>query len=250
MLVLACQEHPMGRSRRCREIIEPVRVLGLNCLELILIAPETASARKKRLQIDRTSGLLGAIRGSELCLRMDCTLSEDLKGFPSADRGPLIEALAVDIVKRAVPDRSSVFLCFGLLTTSVIQTFHRLCRDFRNITVEAGPNAVERLSRDAEVYGVSLTPPRLDGLVEADAALFFSPPQRPLRASDNCAVLSTSGDCPLLQGGNVVRKIGFDYPQEYRKTLPRGYPEDTLFAAAVRAGKIPAGDIKIDWVQA
>ncbi len=251
MLVLAQMDRVEGRFRRCREAVEEGFVLGLRCLVLRLTAPERLSKRQAVRQEERCRSFLGGVRGAELCFREGFAYEDALRNrFRVANRAPLLEAKAVEIVKRAAPARDAAFFCAGSLTKGNLLAFRRLCQAFRYIAVEAPPRVAERLCAEAERFGVSVRRLRRDRTIEADAALFYGEPMGPLRAEERCAVVCTQGTPgPWLEGGCVISDVGFRYPDELRRTLPEGFPEEPLFAAAVREGKILPEDIKIDWIQ-
>ncbi len=208
MLVLAETGAGNGRWRRWREEAVETRVLGLRAV--VLRVPEGPERRKRR-QTERCRRFLRERPGgAELCFREGFWLEEALgESFPVADRRALVEAKAVEIVRRAGEGRERVLFCAGVCTRETLEAFRRLCRTYRYLTAEGPPHVLERLEREAERYGVSLTGVRREGTVEADAAVLFAPPERRLTVEPECAVLCTSGKPGTwLPGGRVV-EAGF-----------------------------------------
>lgn len=166
------------------------------------------------------------------------------RGFRAADCQALLAVKAGEIAACLSPRRGRALLTVRRADGYALRAVSRLAADFRYVTLDCPPEAAERLTN--AVSGLGAAPEPLGfGTSDADAAVFFAPPNRPVYLPARCRVVRLCPPTPLICGGREAERFGFTVPERRRKDLPEGFYLPAVLSDAVESGKIPPEEVKI-----
>ena len=218
-------------------------VLGMRCLHISLRLPRDPGEHRLLKYLEKCAGVLKSHRVTTLCFRRDFPWKENLLdlGFRRADSTALLSATAGEIVLRASGNHGRVFVCCVTAGADEAEALAFACEHFRYVAVMAPEPVRDRLGCIAGEYGVSLEFTPHEGLIRADAAVFFAMPEHDICLDYKCRTLFVTDRRPsAVHGGRMISHIRFDFPEIASFDLPDGYPATELISHAMESGLISA----------
>lgn len=239
-------ERTHSRKRRCGAAWEYISPFGMTALLVTLTVPDGAGERRVAAGVDRCVEILRSARVGALHLAHGFpygTLLRDA-GFAPPDCSALLRLRAGEILASACPVRRRALVCARSAGRATAAAIDALAGAFRYVTLELPPAEFERAA--AVVESVGLAPERLcrDGTSDADAALFFARPNRPIYLPAGCRCLF-AGTPPFPTGGREVERVEFLLPERWRGTLPASFAPAPILSQALDTGRILPEDVKI-----
>lgn len=243
MLGLLGFENIRGRRYRIeKHYAEP---LGVPSAHITVKIPGRASPRRTEKAAEELQEILRGERVSELLFEKDFPMRDALLGLGlrEAGCGHLLAAMSGQIAAAFTLGHERALICTCGAGRLVLRATRVLAESFRYVCVISPDGAYAALAESLERMGV--TAERGGAAPEADAAIFLSPPVRPVYLPARCRVHRVCMPTPLIAGGKLIDRIGFTLPERYRGTVPPGFTPVPILSAAMEWGRITPEEVKI-----
>lgn len=219
------------------------RVLGSTVLRMTLCLTEDAPADAELAFVRM---LLAHYGIRNVCFSIDFPYKEQVctGGVREINDNILSAKLAGEIACTGAKKHDTAAIFAGRLTRESERALRLVCRKFRYVLAPGqGINRISAALR--EESGVSIVQnPTGKMLYSADAALFFTPPERKVMFCENCLVVPT-GEQSIAGVGYVIKAgpVELSIPEQLK--IPEGFSPNALLSTALTDGRINESEIQL-----
>lgn len=235
-----------SRTRRYafeRTVISP---MGVPAALVRVGIPERAGARRRDRALRALADLLRGERVSRLVLEEGFPERDALLalGFREADSACLLGSLAGEIAASGALSRFRALLCVRDASARSLDTARDLAKRFRRLSLVAPAGVRDAVFEAVAPLGV--TPEAAGPWPDADAAVFFSEPPRPVYLPARCRVLRLCAPTPNIAGGRETERLRFTVPARCAVRLPARFPLSPILSTALEWGRIRPEEITVN----